>query len=62
MNTDNGGITQSDASLSVLFVYAGNICRLPTAHAVLVHEAREAGFAVRVESAAISNEGCGVGG
>jgi len=44
---------------SVLFICTGNICRSPTAHALLVHKAREAGFSVEVDSAAISNEECG---
>ena len=44
---------------SVLFICTGNICRSPTAHALLVHKALEAGFAVEVDSAAISNEECG---
>ena len=46
----------TNTSPSVLFVCTGNICRSPTAHALLVHKAREAGFAVRVDSAAISDE------
>ncbi|MDB5829264.1 MAG: protein-tyrosine-phosphatase [Variovorax sp.] len=41
---------------SILFVCTGNICRSPTAHALLVHKAREAGLAVRVDSAAVSDE------
>ncbi|RYF79290.1 MAG: low molecular weight phosphotyrosine protein phosphatase [Comamonadaceae bacterium] len=40
----------------VLFVCTGNICRSPTAHALLVHRAAEAGLAVHVDSAAISDE------
>lgn len=46
----------ANTSPSVLFVCTGNICRSPTAHALLVHKAREAGFSVRVDSAAISDE------
>ena len=41
---------------AVLFVCTGNICRSPTAHALLVHKARAAGLEVEVDSAAISNE------
>ncbi|WP_225781427.1 low molecular weight protein-tyrosine-phosphatase [Xenophilus sp. Marseille-Q4582] len=40
----------------VLFICTGNICRSPTAHALLVHRAAEAGLAVQVDSAAISDE------
>lgn len=39
----------------VLFICTGNICRSPTAHALLVHKARAAGFAVEVDSAAIES-------
>ena len=46
----------AETSPSVLFVCTGNICRSPTAHALLVHKAREARFAVRVDSAAVSDE------
>ena len=41
---------------SVLFICTGNICRSPTAHALLLHKARAAGFNVEVDSAAISDE------
>jgi protein-tyrosine phosphatase len=41
---------------SVLFICTGNICRSPTAHALLLHKARAAGFEVQVDSAAISDE------
>lgn len=41
---------------AVLFVCTGNICRSPTAHALLLHKARTAGFKVDVDSAAISDE------
>ena len=49
-------MTQPARAPSVLFICTGNICRSPTAHALLVHKAREAAFAVEVDSAAISNE------
>ncbi|RQO55454.1 protein-tyrosine-phosphatase [Variovorax sp. KBW07] len=41
---------------AVLFVCTGNICRSPTAHLLLMHKARAAGFEVDVDSAAISDE------
>jgi protein-tyrosine phosphatase len=41
---------------SVLFVCTGNICRSPTAHALLQHKAAEQGLQVIVDSAAISSE------
>ncbi len=41
---------------AVLFVCTGNICRSPTAHALLLHKARAAGVAVEVDSAAVSDE------
>jgi protein-tyrosine phosphatase len=41
---------------SVLFICTGNICRSPTAHTLLMHKALAAGFAVEVDSAAISDE------
>ena len=44
------------ATPSVLFICTGNICRSPTAHALLLHKARAAGFQVEVDSAAISDE------
>ena len=40
----------------VLFICTGNICRSPTAQALLLHRAAEAGLAVQVDSAAISDE------
>lgn len=43
-------------SSTVLFICTGNICRSPTAHALLVHKARAAGLPVQVDSAAISDE------
>ncbi|MGJ7537583.1 MULTISPECIES: low molecular weight protein-tyrosine-phosphatase [Variovorax] len=42
--------------LAILFICTGNICRSPTAHALLMHKARIAGMAVDVDSAAISDE------
>lgn len=44
---------------SVLFVCTGNICRSPTAHALLLHKAAERGFTVDVDSAAVSGEELG---
>lgn len=44
---------------SVLFVCTGNICRSPTAHALLLHKAAEQGLELRVDSAAISDEEAG---
>lgn len=41
---------------AVLFICTGNICRSPTAHALLLHKARAAGLDVEVDSAAISSE------
>lgn len=41
---------------SVLFICTGNICRSPTAHALLVAKANAIGFAVHVDSAAMSDE------
>ena len=41
---------------AVLFVCTGNICRSPTAHVLLQHKARAAGFDVEVDSAGISDE------
>lgn len=40
----------------ILFVCTGNICRSPTAHALLVHRAEALGWPVEVDSAAISDE------
>ena len=42
--------------IAVLFICTGNICRSPTAHALLLHKARLAGVSVDVDSAAISDE------
>jgi protein-tyrosine phosphatase len=39
---------------SVLFVCTGNICRSPTAHALLLHKAASRMLDVRVDSAAVS--------
>ncbi len=44
---------------SVLFVCTGNICRSPTAHALLLHKATARGFQLRVDSAAASGEELG---
>ena len=41
---------------AVLFICTGNICRSPTAHALLVHKASAAALAVMVDSAAVSDE------
>jgi protein-tyrosine phosphatase len=40
----------------ILFVCTGNICRSPTAQALLAHKALAAGVRVEVDSAAISDE------
>lgn len=40
----------------ILFICTGNICRSPTAHALLVHQAQATGLPVDVDSAAISDE------
>ncbi|KAF1005726.1 MAG: Low molecular weight protein-tyrosine-phosphatase YfkJ [Luteibacter sp.] len=44
---------------SVLFVCTGNICRSPTAHALLVHKAAAAGLIVDVDSAAVTDSEVG---
>lgn len=44
---------------SVLFVCTGNICRSPTAHALLLHKAAGQGFAVEVDSAAVRDDELG---
>ncbi len=41
---------------AVLFVCTGNICRSPTAHALLLHKAQAAGLPLHVDSAGISDE------
>lgn len=41
---------------SILFVCTGNICRSPTAHALMLHRAQALGISLQVDSAAISNE------
>lgn len=57
---DNAATMSGDAFIpSVLFICTGNICRSPTAHALLLHKARAAGFDVEVDSAAISDEELG---
>jgi len=43
----------------VLFICTGNICRSPTAHALLLHKAKAAGLAVEVDSAAIQSDSRG---
>src|ERR687883_814899 len=40
---------------SVLFVCTGNICRSPTAEAVLRHQAEKAGIELDIESAGIGD-------
>ncbi|WP_285401507.1 low molecular weight protein-tyrosine-phosphatase [Luteibacter sp. ME-Dv--P-043b] len=44
---------------SVLFVCTGNICRSPTAHALLLHKAAALQWDVRVDSAAVTGEEIG---
>ncbi|WP_036140881.1 low molecular weight protein-tyrosine-phosphatase [Luteibacter sp. 9135] len=44
---------------SVLFVCTGNICRSPTAHALLLHKAAALHWDVRVDSAAVTGEEIG---
>jgi protein-tyrosine phosphatase len=44
---------------SVLFVCTGNICRSPTAQALLLHKAAAQGLRVHADSAAISDEELG---
>ncbi len=46
----------SDVAPRILFICTGNICRSPTAHALLVHRAEALGWPVEVDSAAISDE------
>lgn len=43
----------------VLFICTGNICRSPTAHALLLHKAQAARFDVEVDSAAIQSDSRG---
>ena len=50
------GAKSDGAVPRILFICTGNICRSPTAHALLAHRAAEAGLAVQVDSAAISDE------
>ncbi|NII07176.1 low molecular weight protein-tyrosine-phosphatase [Luteibacter anthropi] len=44
---------------SVLFICTGNICRSPTAHALLVHKAAAAGLTLEVDSAAVTDSELG---
>ena len=44
---------------SVLFVCTGNICRSPTAHALMLHKAAVRNLRVTVDSAAVSGEELG---
>lgn len=44
---------------SVLFVCTGNICRSPTAQALLLHKAAARGLRLHVDSAAVSGEELG---
>lgn len=48
-----------DHTPSVLFICTGNICRSPTAHALLLHKAAARGLDIRVDSAAVSGEEIG---
>lgn len=57
MPTDKN--TPSKNTPSVLFVCTGNICRSPTAHALLLHKAAARGMRVHADSAAISDEELG---
>ena len=50
------GATNGGPVPRILFICTGNICRFSTAQALLVHRAAEAGLAVQVDSAAISDE------
>jgi protein-tyrosine phosphatase len=55
----SSGRVGSVALPRVLFVCTGNICRSPTAHALLANKARVQGLHVVVDSAAISDEEAG---
>lgn len=44
---------------AVLFICTGNICRSPTAHALLLHKAAALHWDVRVDSAAVTGEEIG---
>jgi protein-tyrosine phosphatase len=46
-------------SPSVLFVCTGNICRSPTAHALLLHKAAASHWTIHVDSAAVTGEEIG---
>jgi protein-tyrosine phosphatase len=52
-------MSTSKSTPSVLFVCTGNICRSPTAHALLLHKAAARGFAVQADSAAIRDDELG---
>lgn len=52
-------MSMSQSTPSVLFVCTGNICRSPTAHALLLHKAAAQGFAVQVDSAAVRDDELG---
>ena len=49
----------NDRTPSVLFICTGNICRSPTAHALLQHKAAALGMDIHVDSAAVSGEEIG---
>lgn len=51
----------SEATLRVLFVCTGNICRSPTAHAVFQQRVHEAGLAERIEVDSAGTHGFHVG-
>ena len=53
------GCMTNDHTPSVLFICTGNICRSPTAHALLLHKAAGLGWTVKVDSAAVSGEEVG---
>lgn len=48
--------TRARPPRSVLFICTGNICRSPTAHALLLDKARTMQIEMQVDSAAISDE------
>lgn len=48
-------MSTSKSTPSVLFVCTGNICRSPTAHALLLHKAAAQDFQLLADSAAISS-------
>jgi protein-tyrosine phosphatase len=49
-------MTDAAPAPRILFICTGNICRSPTAHALLAHRAGKLGLAWQVDSAAISDE------